>query len=251
MAQDYKFYDKIAKKFGNYYTPHKNVAEYAGENPEEFFKSKLLECGSNKTALDLGCADGMFTLSIAHFFIKIVAIDLSKKMLAAAQKLQKEKKIENVSFEIEDASHTTYQDNSFDVVYSRRGPTPYEEIKRLLKPNGFFVGILIGELDCMEIKNVFGRGQDYGLHKISTKALDVKKLKKLGFKILSTKDYFYNEFYPTYNDLDIFLQGVPIFEDFDSKKDRGKLSEYIRKNTAKKGIKLPRHRVVIIAQISK
>ncbi len=252
MMQNYKFYDKVAKKFGSYHTPHKNITEYPKENPEEVFKNKLLDCsGSDKIALDLGCADGRFTLSIADSFMKIVAIDLSKRMLVAAKRFQKDKRIDSVSFEIQDAYHTTYPDNSFDVVYNRRGPTPYEEIKRLLKLGGFFVGISIGKLDCEEIKTIFGRGQGYGACGTAIKDKAVTKLKKLGFRTLLAKDYFYTEYYPTYSDLDIFLQGVPIFEDFNSKKDKVKLSEYVRKNTTEKGIKLPRHRVVIQAQVLK
>lgn len=256
MAKGYIFYDKVAKKFGRYQTPHKNTVEYPHGNPEEAFRTKLLECsGKDKTALDLGCADGRFTLSIAPHFKKIVAIDLSKRMLSVARKSQKEKRITNVSFEEQDANHTPYSNETFDIVYSRRGPTPYKEIKRLLKLNGFLVEISIGEMDAKEIKLVFGRGQLYGRDQLygkdgmeKVKGNSVKNLEKLGFKVLFAEDYFYTEYYPTYKDLDLFLQGVPIFEDFDSEKDKERLLEYVRKNSTEKGIRLPRHRVVILAQ---
>lgn len=252
MAKDYTFYDKVAKKFGGYQTPHRSTVEYPHGDPEEAFKNKVLECsGKGKTALDLGCADGRFTLSIASH-LKIVAIDLSKEMLSVAKKLQKEKRITNVVFEEQDANRTTYHDGTFDVIYSRRGPTPYKEIKRLLKAGGLFIEISIGELDAKEIKLVFGRGQKYGKEWMkNVKGQSVKDLEKLGFRILFAKDYFYTEYYPTYKDLDLFLQGVPIFEDFDSEKDKEKLSDYVRDNSSEKGIKLPRHRVVILAQKGK
>lgn len=253
MAKAYTFYDKVVKKFGGYQTPHRSTAEYPHGDPEETFKDNVLECsGKDKTALDLGCADGKFTLSMVHHFKKIVAIDLSKEMLYVARKLQKEKRIKNVSFEEQDADCTTYPDETFDVVYSRRGPTPYREIKRLLKAGGFLIEILIGELDAKEIKLVFGRGQNYGKDGMkNVEEQSVKNLEKLGFRILFAKDYFYTEHYPTYRDLDLFLQGVPIFEDFDSEKDREKLSDYVRKNKSKREIRLPRHKVVILAQKKK
>jgi len=250
MTGEYKFYDRIAKEYGIYDTPCPYIIkEYPGENPEDIFKRKILEIGGkNKIALDLGCGDGQFTLSIANYFKKIFAVDLSSGFLAAANRLQREKRINNVSFEIQNAFNTTYKDNIFDLVYSRRGPMPYVEIWRLLRPNGFFLGIRIAELDCKELKVIFGRGQNCGKWNIKSKEKDVGEFKKLSFKVLFAEDYVFTEYYPSYNKLDAFLKRVPIFEDFDSEKDKEKLSEYVRRNTTEKGIKLPRHKMVIIVQ---
>lgn len=245
------FYDKVAKKFGGYHTPHKHITEYPNGDPEKVFKKKLLELsGQDKTVLDVGCADGRFTLSIAPHFQRIIAIDLSSGMLDAARKLQKEKDIENVSFEEQDAGKTTYTNNTFDVVYSRRGPTPFAEFYRLLKSSGYFVGINIGEKDCQEIKEIFGRGQGFGQWNSSRLEKDKQELKNAGFEIVFAQDYFYDEYYASYEDLDLFLQGVPIFEDFDSEKDKKYLEEYVTKFKAERGIKFPRHRVVTIARKS-
>lgn len=242
------FYDKVAKKFGDYHTAHyRNTAECLNGDPEKVFKEKLLKhSGKNKTALDLGCADGYFTLLLAPYFKKITAIDLSKGMLAAAKKLQRKKEVKNVSFEKQDACKTGYKDGQFDVIYSRRGPTPFIEAFRLLKPGGYFVEIDIGEQDCRAIKEVFGRGQSFGKWNVSQLAVDKKEAGKAGFKAVFAQDYFCDEYYPAYEDLDIFLQGVPIFEDFDSEKDRSFLEKYVEKYKTEKGIKLSRHRVVIV-----
>lgn len=157
------FYEKVVQKFGGYGTPHTHTTEYPDENPEKVFKEKLLGLsGKDKQALDIGCADGRFTLSIAPYFKKIIAIDLSKGMLEAAKRLQKEKGVKNVSFQKQDAQHTTSPDAFFDVVYSRRGPSDFKESYRLLKIGEYFVEIGIGEKDCQEIKQIFGRGQGFG-----------------------------------------------------------------------------------------
>lgn len=89
----YKFYDKVAKKFGDYgSTGSMRTKECLDREPEDVFKEKLLkESSKDKIALDVGCADGRFTLSIAPNFKKIIAIDLSEGMLSSARKLQKEK----------------------------------------------------------------------------------------------------------------------------------------------------------------
>lgn len=243
------FYNKVAKKFGNYHTDAKYTKEYPNGDPEGVFKEKLLELSDkNKTVLDVGCADGRFTLSIAPHFQKITAIDLSTGMLDAARKLHKEKGVENVSFEEQNASKTTYAGGTFDLVYSRRGPTPFSEFHRLLKPGGYFVGINIGEKDCQAIKEIFGRGQGYKEWNASRLEQDKQELENRGFEVVIAQDYFYDEYYASYEDLDLFLQGVPIFEDFDSEKDKKFLEEYVTKFKTEKGIRFPRHRIVIVAR---
>lgn len=251
MAEEYNFYDRIAKEHGVYDVLYQNIIkEYPGENPEDVFKKKILDhSGSDRLALDLGCGDGKFTLSIAGYFRRIFAIDTSRELLAVANKLQKEKKIGNTSFELQDATCTDCSDGTFDVAYSRRGPIPFSEIRRVLKPGGFFIGIEIAELDCKEIKIVFGKGQNYGeWQRSKRKEKNIKTFEGLGFKILFAEDYFFNEYYPIYGDLDAFLKRVPIFEDFDSKKDKEKLSKYVSNNTTEKGIKLSRHKLVTMVQ---
>ena len=246
----HKFYDKVARKFGDYGSSGASyTTKYPAENPEEAFKNLLIKySGKDKNVLDLGCADGRFTLAIAHNFKNIIAIDLSKGMLKAAKLLQKAKKIKNVSFEEINASDTPYTDNNFDIVYSRRGPTPFDEISRLLKKGGSFINIGIGEKDTQELEETFGRGQNFGRFDSSRSKRDKQVLKKAGLKVIYCKDFYYTEYYPDYQNLDLFLQGVPIFTDYDSKKDKFLLGKYISTHQTKQGIALPRHRIVIVAQ---
>lgn len=247
----YKFYDKVAKKFGNYHTrdktKYKNISEYPDQEPEAVFKLKLIAVsGKDKIALDMGCGDGRFILSIAPHFRRIIGIDLSEGMLRAAKKLQNEKGIKNVELQKQDAFHTSFEDESFDVIYSRRGPTPFSEAFRLLKPGGYFTEIDIGEKDCKEIKVVFGRGQNFGKWNNPRIEAVIEKARKVGFEIAFAKEYLYNEYYPSVQDLDLFLQGVPIFEDYDSGKDNRNLLKYADEFKTIKGIKLERYRVVIL-----
>lgn len=202
------FYDKVAKKFGGYRIPSRHTTEYPNGEPEKVFKGKLLELsGKDKIALDVGCADGRFTLSVAPYFKKIFTIDVSEEMLKSAKKLQEKQKVTNVSFEKQDALNTTYNNTSFDLVYNRRGPDNYAESYRLLKPGCFLIQIDIGEKDCQEIKEVFGRGQGFGEWNTSKLQRDKKALTEVGFKVIYAQDFFYTEYYPTYEDLDLFLQG--------------------------------------------
>lgn len=246
MSENY--YDKIAKKFGGYAYGNKKEhyqTVYTDGVPEDDFKDQLLGLsGKSKIVLDVGCGDCKFAFEISGYFKEIVGIDNSKNLLKVARKKQKEAGIKNVTLVISDAAKTTFKNESFDLAFSRRGPDPYKEISRLLHPKGHFVIIKIGEKDAMDLKKIFGRGQNYEEWDNSTLIEIQKEARNAGFKILFSKEYFYGEYYETYEDLASFLQRVPIFTDFDLVKDRKFLKKYTDKFKTKKGIRLSRHRVV-------
>lgn len=243
------FYDKVTRKFGTFSDVPKHLADYSQGNPEVVFEQKLLELsGKDRGALDLGCGDGRFTLRMASHFHLIVGVDTSEERLKLARAEQQVQKNTNVRFEFQDAAQqTTFAQNDFDVVYSRRGPTFYHECYRITKPQGFFVAISIGEKDAWEIKQLFGRGQGFGMWKTTALEQAVEGLLHEGFVVLYSRDFLYDEYFASYHDLDTFLQGVPIFEDFDSEKDRKSLEVYVARFQTEKGIHLPRHRFVVVA----
>lgn len=246
---DEQFYDKVAQKFGGYKTGAIRKTIFSDKDPEQIFFDQLLKfADKNKIALDIGCADGRFTLKTAPHFKQVFGIDISSKMLARAKQFQDEQKISNIIFQKADANQLPFQDGYFDVIYSRRGPSPYREISRTIKPGGHYLEICIGEKDAQELKKVFGRGQDFG--KWNTSAAKVKKreLEMLSFKTIFVHDYFYSEFYPDIENFNLFLQGVPIFKDFDPVKDKDFIFSYIHKMKAVDGIELKRHRIIIVAE---
>lgn len=245
------FYDKVAQKFGGYgygISP-RYKSEYPAGNPEMIFKEKLLGLSSkNKIVLDLGCADGKFTLSVAPFFQKVYGIDTSKVNLDIAKSHNGDERSKNVEYSLQDARHTSFEDSLFDVAYCRRGPSYYKEYHRVLKTKGHYLEIGIGEKDALELKKIFGRGQDYGKWDTPTLDENLKVLQDLGFQVVFAKNYHYFEYYPSYKELDLFLQGVPILEDFDSEKDKVALQKYVKKFSTGKGIQLSRHRLVMVMQ---
>lgn len=84
-----KFYDKVAKKFGSYSRSISTLDEYLTQDPEKVFREMLIKIGgTNKNALDIGCADGNFTLKVSKYFKNITGIDISKEMLKVACKNQ-------------------------------------------------------------------------------------------------------------------------------------------------------------------
>ncbi len=245
------FYDRVAKKLGGYgYGPNPEYTkEFTGGDPEKLFKEKILELASkNKMALDIGCADGRFTISVSSHFKMVYGIDTSKVNLEIAESHRGDEGSDNVEYSFQDAAHTTFNDLFFDLAYCRRGPSYYKEYGRIIKSGGHYLEIGIGEEDTMELQKVFGRGQGYG--KWDDPRLDwkLKELTEAGFETVFAENYHYFEYYPSYEAFDLFLQSVPIFEDYDPEKDKAKLNEYIAKNSSPKGIALPRHRVVLVAK---
>ncbi len=246
---DEQFYNKVATKFGGYKSDVIRTEKFFDGDPEKIFLEQLLNCaGNEKIALDIGCADGRFTLKASSNFKQIIAIDVSEQMLDAAKQLQAEQKISNVLFQITDAEKMSFNDEYFDVAYSRRGPTPYQKIHRVLKKSGCFVEIGIGEKDAKELKEVFGRGQNFGDWEKSVLASKKAELETLGLKEIFAKEFFYSEYYPDIDNFSLWLESVPIFKDFDPEKDSNFLSEYVKKMNAQEGIELKRHRVVIVTR---
>lgn len=150
------FYDKVARKFGGYAfgsNKPEHTTEYPNSNPEEIFKSKLLELsGKKKNALDIGCGDGKFAFGIAQYFHHIQGIDTSVELLKIAESKREEFKVTNIDFTQEDASKMSFADESFDIAYNRRGPSFYSEYHRILKKDGCYLEVGIGEKDCVDIK---------------------------------------------------------------------------------------------------
>lgn len=246
------FYDKVAKKLGGYayaFNKPQYFTIYENGDPEQIFKEKLLELADlAKIALDLGCGDGKFTFEIASHFARIIGLDTSKELLKVARQKQKEQNINNIEFILTSAENIPYEDNSFDILYCRRGPSYYREYYRLLKKSGCYLGVGIGEKDAVELKKVFGHGQNYGQWNTSRLKRDINEYKRLGANILFAKEFSSIDYYKSHADFDRFLQGVPIFEDYNSKKDKKYVDSYIKQFQTKNGIALKRHRVVYVIQ---
>lgn len=103
----------------------------------------------NKIVLDYGCGNGIhLPYLIKAGAKKIIAIDLSEKSLEIArEKIKKEGLGDKVEFLKMDCEKMDFPDNSFDLVFD--GGTfssldlkrVYPELVRILKPEGFLIGI--------------------------------------------------------------------------------------------------------------
>lgn len=107
---------------------------------------ELTEAGPDDVALDVATGGGHTALAVAPHVKHVVASDLTPNMLEAAEKHIRSKGVENVSFELADAEHMPFEDESFDIVTCRIAPHHFSdiaafarEVARVLKPGGRFV----------------------------------------------------------------------------------------------------------------
>ena len=121
--------------------------------------------------LDVATGTGDFAI-LAHKVLrsnKIDAIDVSEGMMTVGREKVREKGLENViSFDRQDAADLTFADNSFDAVISSFGVRNFEdidksfqEIHRVLKPNGVFLFIELTTPVKSPIKELYHTYTEY------------------------------------------------------------------------------------------
>lgn len=164
-----KWYNEIAKKNGGY----KSDVNYILEGPsgevyfEEWLKSLV---GQADHVLDIGCGHGAFTLEIAKFAKRITGADNAGELLKIAKDLLKQEAYDHVDFTFAwTKGNMPFEKNTFDLIYSRRGPTSILNHLTCLKPGGIIVGIHTFDLD---IETYIKKMQVLGLEEISYKTFD-------------------------------------------------------------------------------
>jgi len=243
------FYQQHSKKFKKY--SWQSQGKLIKGNEPNFFE--LLKKYSNKNfrALDLGCGSGELTLKISPYFKDVTGVDPFKNYLTTAEQEKNKKGIKNVTFQIADGKQLSFKDNSFDVVYSSRGPLSsnfifMNEGYRVLKEGGLMIEETIGEEDKIELKEIFSRGQNYPVK--NTKLKSVKNLlDQLKMDLIESEYFLFYKVYPSIKEVIEILKRAPIIPDFDKIKDKLYL-EKIEERLNNEGIKLTSHRLHWVAK---
>lgn len=158
---------------------HTYISTGGYETTKEFVSRLNLKPGQK--VLDVGCGIGGSAFYMAkEFGVNVVGIDLSSNMINLALKRREEVgvSVEQVEFEVADATKREYPPHSFDVVYSRDTilhindkHSLFTRLFKVLKPGGI---IFISDYCCSE-----------GEHTEAFKAY----VKQRGYNLLSPKSY--------------------------------------------------------------
>jgi len=116
----------------------------AGDDLEQLVA--WVEGGPEKAALDVATGGGHTALAIAPYYGRVVASDLTERMLQSAEAFIRGKGATNVEFRRADAERLPFADGEFDLVTCRIAPHHFgnvaafvAEVARVLKPEGIFL----------------------------------------------------------------------------------------------------------------
>jgi ubiquinone/menaquinone biosynthesis C-methylase UbiE len=158
----------------NWKIPHKSVTfddfateyDFAAtlESQNDFFTKNL--SSSKGTALDIGCGSGILAWELAKYYERVVAVDLSAKMLAIASQKRSAPNIEYIHM---DASQLAL-DRQFDLIVSAATfhhlpnlPVALSAIKNLLNRQGKIVFLdNVSEVETpATLRYIIGAIRDY------------------------------------------------------------------------------------------
>ena len=253
MLEGEKYYQKKSLKYSRYKFSSK-AKLVKGEIPNFF---DLIKKYSNKNfvVLDLGCGSGELSIELASYFKKIVGIDPIECYINTAEEDRKSRQIKNIKFIVASGKNLPFENSKFDLIISSRGPLSlnlkfFREAKRVLKNEGLLIEETIGESDKVELKKIFGRGQNYPPQ--GTKLDKVKEiLNKKNFTMLYSKNYIYCQNYNSMETVINTLGRAPIIPDFDSDKDSDNIKKVRDQLFSEKGILLSSHRLHWVARCKK
>lgn len=235
-------YKNVGKKIGWDFAG----MEYSVEQdyPYNYYHKVVEHITPNTIMLDIGCGSGEKSTKYFGLAKKVVMLDnepeMLKKAKANVEKFYKEKQAKKFEFVIGDADNKlNFEDESFDLVVSRHCGANMREVFRVLKKGGVFISEDIDDLDCVEIKEYYNRGQNFPLsylHKEKT----FKECLDAGFSEIKLLSFDQREFYPNIDELKFLLDCTPIIDGYDDEKDLETLNKYSSDYLTEKGILLKR-----------
>ncbi|MFD2614997.1 class I SAM-dependent methyltransferase [Paenibacillus gansuensis] len=246
-STDYKnFYNKVGKINGWDFSKLKTTSEGERWN---FFQEVAKRCRKSDLLLDIGTGGGEALLSIADAALLLVGIDRSEGMIQTALENLKKSSASNVRFVQMDAGRLHFPQPFFQVVSCRHSEFYGDEVWNILAPDGVFLTQQVGEHDKANLKEAFGRGQEYGTEKGALKKKYLSELAEAGFTEIQSFEYDAAHYFETYEDLVFFLKYTPVIPDFGRmESDFDILQKFVETNLSEKGIRTNMERFMIIAR---
>lgn len=208
------------------------------------FYEKIRENSNEKSlCLDLGTGGGEKVLKNYPEVGMIIATDFSEEMIKTAKENAKKYPNKRVKFTKMNNLEMNFPKETFDLISARHTIIDAKQIYDCLAPGGIVVIRGVDKQDCLEIKELFGRGQAYN-DEIAISEKDYQDLVEAGFKNIEKVKILQNEYYETEDDLMALLLKTPILDDFseiDAKEsihrnvvEQNLFNEYVRRYKTKK-----------------
>ena len=220
----------------------------------EFYKKIAENTNEKSLCLDLGCGGGENVLKNYPKVGMVIATDFSPEMIKTANDNLKDYPEKRAKFLVMDNLKMTFPSEMFDLVSARHTIIDSYQIHECLKEGGTIVIRGVDKGDCLELKQIFGRGQGQ-YDEIAISDLDYANLREAGFKNIEKVEILVDEYYKTEQDLMALLIKTPILERENEDEKIGMppiekdlFDEYVKKYKTEKGILLKRKYYGIIAK---
>ncbi|HTK09933.1 MAG TPA: class I SAM-dependent methyltransferase [Ktedonobacteraceae bacterium] len=253
---------ELAERYGAFASYQSAVSpsliEYYGENPASEVDRLLdLYATSESSVLDIGCGAGHTLCRLAPKVKQIWGVDANAELLHATRLRIKRLNFSNatvVSGSIVDPEALkSLPIATFDLAFSRRGPSLNAHLIRTLNKEAIVVQELVSNFDGYPLGEIFGR-RHYMPYAYTDQAVLLSNYAELGLFPISCKEYFYDEFFRDAEHLEAFLTQVGAMlsnwrlasKPYDPVRDRPALDLYVRYNTTAKGIRVLRQRKIFV-----
>ena len=212
----------------------------------DFYKKIEENTNEYSLCLDLGTGAGEKLLKNYPKVGWVIGTDFSEEMVKTAKENLKKSDKKNVSFVKMDNLDIKFPEGMFDLVSARHTIIDAYQIFNCLKTGGTLVVRGVDKYDCLELKELFGRGQGMD-ERIAISDLDFANLQEAGFKNVKKVEILVNEYYKTEKDLMALLLKTPILETLSENNEKiikeielNLFNEYVEKFRTEKGIWLKR-----------
>lgn len=244
---EYKnFYDRVGKLNGWDFSKVKCISEGVKWS---LYSEVTQKCKKSDILLDIGTGGGEVLLTIAEFALLLVGVDHSNGMIQTANHNLETSNTTNVRFLQMDAQNLEFPQSFFNVVSCRHSPFYAKQVSKILVKDGVFLTQQVSESDKLNIKQAFGRGQDFRTDEGILKERYISELAEAGFTDIQSSEYNAVEYYATYEDLVFLLKYTPIIPNFgQNENDFTLLKKFIEENQTNKGIMTNSKRFMIIAR---
>lgn len=217
--QEDKFYEEKSKEYKKY--EFKIDSELVEGQKPEFIELVKNYADVKAKVLDLGCGSGELTQEFGELFGEVIGVDAFEEYIKTAQK---ENKKVNVKFLVADGKKLPFENSTFDIIISSRGPLSANEefvteSKRVLKENGLMIEETIGEKDKLELKELLGRGQNYPINKRK-----IEQVTAIVAKVIFSKEFIYYKEFDVIEKVVDLLEHAPIIPNFE-KNETNKLKQ--------------------------